>query len=530
MAFSLPALFSRMTDANGNILSGAKMYVFDAGTTTPVDFYSDSALSVAQTNPLVADSGGLFDNSYLSAGTYKIRFTTSAGATLLEIDNYEVASTGSQIDFPTSVKTSNFSVTADDRAKVFLVDASGGAVSISADSATLTSGFPFFVVNTGASGTITIQGVSAQTIDGAASKSLSSQYSSLGLVSTGAAGWQTVMSSNSGDFVTPVSFSNTITFATGHSVVGGPLVLPMGRLTITTATPVLSSDTTAQTTLYYSPYLGNRISIPTASGWSSGTFTELSQTLADATKSPAAAAVSSVYDLFVWNDSGTIRCTRGPAWSTTTSRGTGAGTSELQRVDGVYTNKVAITNGPGANLGTYVGTIGTSATGANGQLNVMFAPTPAAGGSANRVDIWNMYNRVSYSSLCRDSTDSWTYNTATWRSANNNTANRVTLVRGLDEGAVSATAVAFSSSASTIQNRVGIGLDSTSAFSGVPGSYKTTGTVESMTAFYGGNPGLGSHFLQRLEYVEVAGGATTFYGDNASATDYQSGLIVSGFY
>ena len=39
--------------------------------------------------------------------------------------------------------------------------------------------------------------------------------------------------------------------------------------------------------------------------------------------------------------------------------GTGSGTSELQRVQGFWTNKQAITNGPGANLGTYVGTIRT---------------------------------------------------------------------------------------------------------------------------------------------------------------------------
>ena len=373
--------------------------------------------------------------------------------------------------------------------------------------------------------------MSAQTIDGAASKSLSSQYSSLGLVSTGAAGWQTVMSSNSGDFVTPVSFSNTITFATGHSVVGGPLVLPMGRLTITSDTPALSSDTTAQTTVYYSPYLGNRISIPTASGWSSGTFTELSQTLADATKSPAAAGVSSVYDLFVWSDSGTIRCTRGPAWSTTTSRGTGAGTTELQRVNGVYVNKVAITNGPGANLGIYVGTIGTSSSGANGQLNVMFAPAAAAGGTANRVDIWNAYNRIQFRSIVRDSTDTWAYTTATWRSANNSTSNRVTIVRGLDEGAIEASACGLASNSTGAVVRSGIGIDSTSAVSHFPGSLRISNAAFGNMigpARYGGLPGIGSHFVQWLEHSDAAG-TTNWYGDNGTTTD-QAGLIVSGYY
>lgn len=532
MAFTLPALPLRLTDANGNPLSGAKMYVFLAGTTTPTTFYTDSALSVPATNPLVADSGGLFAESYLAVGTYKIRFQTAAGVTLWETDDYKVLEESTAISFPTSVKTSNFAVTADDRGKVFLVDASGpGSISVSADSATLGEGFPVFIVNTGASGTVTFLGSGAQTVDGAASKSLSSQYSSLGIVSIGATGWQTVMSSNSGDFTTPVSFSNTITFNAAASVVGGPLLTPQGRLTITSGAPVLSSDTTAQTTVYYSPYSGNRIALPTASGWSVRFFTELSQTLADVSKSPGAAAVNSVYDLFVWDDSGTIRVSRGPAWSSATSRGTGAGTTELERKDGVLVNKVAITNGPAANRGVYVGTIATDGNGSNGQLNAMFAPAAAAGGTNNRIDVWNMYNRVDFAAMNRDSTDSWNYSTATWRASNGSNSNRVTMVRGLNEDAVQAQAHAVISNSSAGTGRVGIGVDVTNAPSGFVGVSKSTssdfGAGGSMCASWAGLPGLGSHYIQWLEHA-VVGGTTVWYGDNGG-TDNQ-GLRVTGRY
>lgn len=527
MSFTLPALPLRFTDANGNPLAGCKMYVFQAGTTTPATFYTDSALSVAATNPLVADSGGLFTESYLAVGTYKIRFTTSDGSTLWETDDYKVVSESAQISFPTSVKTANFAVTADDRGKVFLVNASGpGSISVSADSATLGDGFPFFIVNTGATGTITFTGVSAQTIDGSASKSLTSQYSAFGIVSIGATGWQTVMSSNSGDFTTPVSFSSTVTFNAAASIVGGPLLTPQGRLTITSATPVLTSDTTAQTTVYYTPYTGNRIALPTASGWSVRFFAELSQTLADVAKSPGAAAVNSVYDMFVWDDGGTIRCTRGPAWSSSTSRGTGAGTSELERKDGVLVNKVAITNGPAANRGVYVGTIATSGSGANGQLNMMFSPTPAAGGTANRLDVWNMYNRGLVSSFSRESTDSWTYTTATWRSMNNSTSNRITLIAGLNEDAVSATMMVSVGPSGSITTRCGIGLDSTSAPSGIVGIGRSSGAVVGNPGLYASlvtRPGLGVHFFQALEWSE-ASGTTTWYGDNAEPTNYQAGI------
>lgn len=192
MAFTLPALPLRLTDANGNILAGAKMYVFEAGTTTPTDCYTTSALSVAHPNPLVADSGGMFDDAFFAPGDYKIRFTTAGEATVWEVDNYNVPETGSTISFPSEVKTANFTLTSADRAKVFQCDASGAPGSnivVTADSEELGNDFPFWVVNSGASGTITVQGTGSQTINGQPSLVLSLQYASSGFVSGGAVGW-----------------------------------------------------------------------------------------------------------------------------------------------------------------------------------------------------------------------------------------------------------------------------------------------------------------------------------------------------
>jgi hypothetical protein len=198
----IPSLQAIAFDASGNLATAARMYVFVAGTTTPVDVFTTSAMSVAHSHPIDANSAGVFPPVYAAQGSYKVRYTTSAaagGATLYEVDNYQVAASGSTLDFPVSVETANFTVTADDRGKVFLCDASaiGGLVlTITADSETLTSGFPFFIVNTAATGTITLQGTGAQLIDGSATKSLATQYSSLGVVSTGASGWQSVMTAN----------------------------------------------------------------------------------------------------------------------------------------------------------------------------------------------------------------------------------------------------------------------------------------------------------------------------------------------
>lgn len=306
-----------------------------------------------------------------------------------------------------------------------------------------------------------------------------------------------------------------------------PFKPPAGRLTLTSGTPVLTSSVTAATTVYYTPYVGNTVHIYDGTSWIAYTFSELSQDLSDSTKSPAATTGDNNYDLFVWNDSGTVRCTRGPAWSSSTSRGTGASTTEIERVGGVWVNAEAITNGPAAQRGTYVGTIRTNSS---NQVDMMVgAPTAAAGGTANVLGVWNMYNRVDVSATSRDSTDSWDYTTATIRAANNSSSNRVTLVRGLDEESVHATYSVPTTQASTGNQRIaGIGLDSTSAFA--DGSTRgnqvdqTSGPVDHH-ARVAGLAGLGLHYYQALEY-SAGSGTTTWLGDNGDATLYQMALVI----
>lgn len=152
---------------------------------------------------------------------------------------------------------------------------------------------------------------------------------------------------------------------------------PQGRLTLASATPVMTAAQTAKTVVYYTPYVGNQVPLYDGSStFNMATFAELSNDLtqsATGKAGPAAATTNSNYDFFVWDDAGTKRLTRGPLWTSDTARGTGAGTTELQRVNGIWTNKVAITNGPAAGMGTYVGTIRT-----DGSSQANWNPTPAA--------------------------------------------------------------------------------------------------------------------------------------------------------
>lgn len=298
-----------------------------------------------------------------------------------------------------------------------------------------------------------------------------------------------------------------------------------GRLTLTSATPVLVTDVLASTSIFYALYLSNQISLYDGTVWAVWEFTELTNTTTDATKNPAAVANDSNYDLFVWNDAGTLRLGRGPAWSTDTSRGTGAGTTELVRVNGTFLNAQSITNGPAAQRGTYVGTVRSNGT---ATIDWKLGGT-AANGSAGFLYVWNMYNRVNVGVNVVDSTDSWNYSTLTWRSKNNSTTNRVSMVRGLDEDAISVYNVALSANdTGGAAMFAGIGLDSTSAFSGTTGfaNLAAANQIVPPNAKYDGMPGLGHHFIQAIEAASAVG-TTTWQGDGGAPTFRASGLSVN---
>lgn len=288
-----------------------------------------------------------------------------------------------------------------------------------------------------------------------------------------------------------------------------------GRLTLTTALPVTTADVTGATTVYFTPYKGNLVSLYNGTDWVPSVFTELSQATSDTTKSPAAVANNSNYDIFVWNDSGTLRATRGPAWTSDTARGTGAATTELEVLEGYYVNKIAITNGPAAQRGLYVGTIRSDGS---AQIN----------DSAAKRHVWNNYNRILRFMRVTESTDSWSYTTATWRQVQASAANQLDIVRGLDEDAVSVdSVVAALNSVAGVQLQTGIGLDSTSAIASgsLQGFHATQASnlLGEWRASWKGLPGMGRHYFAWLEYSQATG-TTTWYGDNAAPTTNQSGI------
>jgi hypothetical protein len=280
---------------------------------------------------------------------------------------------------------------------------------------------------------------------------------------------------------------------------------PQGRLTLQTGVPVMTTTQAAKTTVYYTPYNSNLIPIYDGSSFSMTAFSEISVATTDTSKNPAAIGASKVNDWFIWNDAGTIRISHGPDWTNDTTRSAG---TALVMINGIWLNNVSITNGPAASRGTYVG---TTRSNASSQLDWIFGAL-AATGTAGFFGMWNAYNRVDVGSMTCDSTDSWVLSTVAWRPANNSTNMRCSIVRGLDEDAVSAQyTCAFSSSATN--SSVGIGLDITAGFTGITGSVLAgTSMYTTNVATYNGYPGLGLHFLQATEFVASTSGAT-FIGD-----------------
>lgn len=298
----------------------------------------------------------------------------------------------------------------------------------------------------------------------------------------------------------------------GSSFIGSPLG-SSGRLTLSSGVPVLTSTVSGATTVYFTPYKGNVVPVTTDGGstYPLTTFAQLSQTTTDTTKSPAAVAASSVYDMFVWYDSGTVtlRCTRGPAWSSSISRGTGAGTSELNLVNGYYVNKNAITNGPGANLGTYVGSIAS-----NGSSTIDFnLGGSASGGTAGVLNVWNYFNRLLIQAQTKDNGASYTYSSNTTRQARASAGNQITLLSGLAEDAISAVIHSdiVTPAVTSAYAISGISLDSSSALGPSFCGLKSASTaaqgayLDSSTVFAAQ---LGQHIIYKVEQADGSDSAT----------------------
>ena len=275
-----------------------------------------------------------------------------------------------------------------------------------------------------------------------------------------------------------------------------------GRLTLESGVPVSTTSQTAKTTIYYTPYAGNRIALYDGSAWVVAVFSEVSASL-------SGLIANTNYDVFGYSNSGALTLEL-VAWTNATTRATA-----VARQDGVLVKSGAATR-------RYLGTLRT--TGTTGQTEFSLGGI-AAGGTEAKLYLWNTQNRVAVAAIVGETADTWTYGTATVRAANNSTGMRVSFVQGgnveparASYGGALATGTAYAS--------LGVGLDSTSAFSGLPGALPGSGTVGSAFGLYDALTEEGYHYLQALELSSA--GTATFYGDNGAPSNCQNGLVFRG--
>ena len=285
-----------------------------------------------------------------------------------------------------------------------------------------------------------------------------------------------------------------------------------------------SSDITAATTVYYSPYVGNQIPIWNGSSFSILPFAELSLNL-----STSAQAASGIYDACVFNNSGVPTLVFGPAWSNATpgsgSRGTGAGSAQIAKQNGIWVNSFSIAANNGSNTYTvpalqctYVGSVSVDST--PGQVSAY-----RTWGQNRKFGVWNAYNRVPITLLVGDGTNSWNYNTATVRPSNNNPANSGLAFTGLPEEQVTTVfsqfiAISISSGGGTlVQSTIAVCDNSSTAVVGNQGfigqilSGSLNGNAQTVTAHFTAQPTLGLNKMTACESGNPAsGGATTFNG------------------
>lgn len=460
-----PQFFS----ATPEVGSGWKLYFYASESSTPLDTYSDSSLATANANPVVLNSRGEPATAiFLQNLPYKVVLKAVAAD-----------------DTETEVWTAD---------PVYSSDYSAQARFLSGD------GSPSGTV----AGTAGSAGVPADVYWDYTNQILY-VCTATGTVLT--AEWTAVNASSAASVIPP----------------------PQGYLTLVTGTPVIVSDQASKATVYYTPDVGDLIPIHNGSAFVPLQFTELSLSLV------ASHAGSAIYDVFVFNNSGVLTLVTGPAWSTPTAgsgaRGTGSGTTQLTRLNGLYINTVQITGRNGsttytiaAQRATYVGSLLIDSGGGTVTCHTSVGQTRKWG-------VWNAYNKRPVILTLTDATASWNYNTATIRQSRGSANNTVAAFCGLAEERVKArfnqtckisqdNGVSFQTSAGLL---IGIGLNSTTAFSGKTGEYARSGSnfgslvlssSSDIVAEYVAAPSLGLNNFNALENTPTTSTSTamTFFG------------------
>lgn len=307
------------------------------------------------------------------------------------------------------------------------------------------------------------------------------------------------------DWLYSVDLSDTTDDAAGSSrklsfnrLLGMLNHVVQGRLTLESGVPVSTSDQTAKTNVYFTPYNGNLISLYDGTRWRLYSFSELTLALGTLTSGKN-------YDVFCYDNAGTLTLELSAAWTTDTARA-----DALTTQDGVYVKS-------GATTRRWIGTLKTTST-----------TTTGDSAESDRY-LWNLYNQVWRPIRRFETTASWTYTTDTYRQANANAANQVGVVCGLPNLIDLTLHTRFANTSANLVCTAAIGEDSTSAPAAEThiSRYQTnvangiavgvSRIVKTSTAGY--------HYYTWLERAQASGTATHYGTSGTSPEIYRMGLV-----
>lgn len=455
--------YSQFMDATPSVYSGGKLNFYATGTSSRLNTYTTKALSVANPNPIILNSAGRpAVDIFLQDLEYKVVLTDA---------NDNVIWTADPVSHRDSLLVAK------------TVTGSGspnGSVAGTAGSSSVLPDFYWDYTN-----------------------SILYVCTTTGTSST--AVWTAINAASAAAAVPPPQ--GCLTIASGNPIPPGP------------------GDYTAATSIYYTPHIGNTVPIYNGSTFTPTAFSELTLTLS------SSHVASNIYDVYVFSNSGVLTLVTGPSWSAGTAgsitagscaRGTGAGGASLARVNGLYTNNLQITGRNGAttysinaNLATYLGSIFMDGT--NGQISCH-----RTYGLARKWGVWNAYNRAPVILKAGDATASWSYTSATIRQARTSVSNTITIFSGLAEDIYTAKiygnwTIAGAAQGTTLTARVGIGFNSTTAYSGFVASFSgaastsVTDKADGSSGEYVIMPLLGINSVNMLENSQATT-STTFLG------------------
>jgi len=491
-----PAAYQTVLDDAGHPISGALIWTYLAGTSTPTPTWTDVGLTTPNTNPIVADSAGRW-NAYLSPGaSYKFVFQDAGGGSIRVVDPVPSIPTSSANVDATGV--AGEALTAGQ--VVYLSDGSGGKTAgwwYKADPANPSScttpqvGVAPSPIASGATGSIRLLGV----VGGLSSLSIGTSYF------VGAGGALTGAPAGLRRLIGVADSVSSIVVSPNPPLVKETLAWANDfRLSLATGTPVPTTDITGAnaTMVYLTPYTGNRLDVPDGS-----VTVNPIRYIASELSLAVPATTATMYDIFAYAN-GATPAIELLAWTNDTTRATA-----IVRNGGRW-----VKSGDATRL--YLGSVRTGSV--SGQSE----------DSVSKRYLWNLYNPVTRALSRIEATASWNYSVATWRQANASTSNQIEIVVGVAERTLTLGLTVYAQNSAGGQPvAVAIGQDSTTAPMGqLVGGYLATitgGVSYEVTAAAAVMPAVGRHFYAWLEQA-VAGTTTTWIGTSAVA-----GLpIVSG--